>query len=190
MKMVKMSILAAAIALSASAAQAFVPPYYIDFPYVGKATIKSSGSCKIKQTYENAQWGYIYDDNSDEVGYGIISASGELLAVLSDYETISGAYDSATNKGNDVYFEDLDSSETVGKIQSLGSCDVYELISSAKTKGTYTYNGPKPANFSLVYPFNGISPTLNTTVGTKSTQKAQTFSGKITFKGSQLLPPI
>ena len=109
--------------------------------------------------------------------------------MLSDYETISGAYDSATSKGNDVYFEDMDSSETIAKIQSLGGCTVYELISSAKTKGTYTYNPPKADSFSLVYPFNGISPTLDTTVGTKSTYKAQTFSGKITFKGSYPVGP-
>jgi hypothetical protein len=189
MNMVKTGLLAALIAFSASAAQAFTPPYHIDFPATGKATIQSSGSCKIKQTYEGAQWGIVKDSTDADVGYGIISADGDLLAVLSDYETISGAYDTATNKGNDVYFEDLDSSETIAKIQSLGGCTVYELISSAKTKGTYTYNPPKADSFSLVYPFNGISPTLDTTVGTKSTYKAQTFSGKITFKGSYPVGP-
>lgn len=185
MNMVKTGLLAALIALSASAAQAFTPPYHIDNAAIGKATIQSSGSCKIKATYEGAKWGIVKDSTDADVGYGIISADGDLLAVLSDYETISGAYDTATSKGNDVYFEDLDSSETIAKIQSLGGCTVYELISSAKTKGTYTYDPSKNKNdFSLVYPFNGISPTLDTTVGTKSTYKAQTFSGKITFKGS------
>jgi hypothetical protein len=185
MNMLKTGLLAALIALSASAAQAFTPPYHINSPATGKATIQSSGSCKIKQTYEGAQWGVVFDSTDAQVGYGIISASGELLAVLSDYETISSAYDTATGKGNDVYFEDLDSSETIATIESLAGCTVRELISSAKTKGTYTYDPSKNKNdFSLVYPFNGISPTLDTVKGTKSTYKAQTFSGKITFKGS------
>ena len=190
MNMVKTGLLAALIAFSASAAQAFTPPYHIDNAATGKATIQSSGSCKIKETYEGAQWGEVSDSTDAYVGFGIISATGELLAVLSDYETISGAYDTATGKGNDVYFEDLDSSATVGTIESLAGCTVYELISSAKTKGTYTYDPSKNKNdFSLVYPFNGISPTLTTVNGTKSTDKAQTFSGKITFKGSYPVGP-
>jgi hypothetical protein len=187
MKMVKMIVMAAPIALLAFAMQATALPAYhmVDDFAIGKATIQSSGSCKINQVYENARWGMVYDSMNQPISYGILSSGDELLALEESAKYISGVDDAATGKGNDVYYENLGSSETVAKIQSLGSCVIRELIPSAKTKGTFTRDPSKGKNdWALVYLFNGISPPLNTTNGTKSVYKAQPFSGKITFKGS------
>ena len=187
MKMVKMIVMAAPIALSASAIQATALPTYhmVDDFAIGKATIQSSGSCKINQVYENARWGMVYDSMNQPISYGILSSGDELLALEERSVYISGVDDGATGKSHDENYENMGSSETVEKIQTLGSCVIRELIPSAKAKGTYTRDLSKSkTDFALVYPFKGISPPLYTTNGAKSINKAQTFSGKITFKGS------
>lgn len=96
MKMVKTSILAAVIALSASAAQAFTPPYHINgAPIIGAATFKSSGACKVApKKFANAQYGPIQDSTNATVGTGVIDASGNaILAVVnSSYPQVYTKY--------------------------------------------------------------------------------------------------
>lgn len=175
--------LAAALAVSSAHAIGFVPPFHIDGPYTGKLVIQSSGSCKIKQTYENAQWGQVYDSNNANVGWGLITADGELLGVLSDFEDISGFSDKEKGVGQDVYFEDLDSEYTMKTLSELGSCTINELISGAKTRGVYNYADNKN-EFAMRYYFNGISPMVESTKGSRVINSPQLFSGKITFKGN------
>ena len=184
MKIVKTSIMAAVIALSASLAQAFDAPYYVLDGYIGTATIQSSGSCKFKETYVDAQWGQIVDVHGAPVGVGLISFDNELLAA---YDTVTSAYISgyfSPGKSQNVSYYNLARSETVGKISALGGCEIIRLISSAKSKGTLNHDESKPDSFALTYFFNGISPAMLVTKGAKDTYKPQTFSGKITFKST------
>lgn len=189
MNIVKKGFLTALIALFASVIQA-APPYHINNAATGVATIQSSGSCQTKMTYQGAQWGVVYDSMNVNQGWGIITATGDLLALLSDYAYISGEENNVSDKSTAIYFEDLDSEATIGTIESLAGCTVDELISSAKSKGIYVTDESKlKDDFSLVYPFNGISPSLEIVNGAKTIDKAQTFSGKITFKGSYMVKP-
>ena len=55
MKMLKIVIAAAALALASAQVMAFTPPYHIDgAAYTGKATIQSSGGCSVKETFVGA----------------------------------------------------------------------------------------------------------------------------------------
>jgi hypothetical protein len=84
MNMLKTGLLAALIALSASAAQAFTPPYHINgTPIVGTATFASSGTCKVPaKKFPNAKYGAIYDSNDNSVGAGVIDANGSAILAL------------------------------------------------------------------------------------------------------------
>lgn len=182
------ALIAAASSLTANHTLAFTPPYHIDTALVGKASIQSSGSCKIRQTYENARYGEVYDATDSHIGIGIISASGwELLVAAPNATLMSMTSDTATNKTTYVSFVDFASAETAATLQLLAGCTVNRLVSNAKTRVAFTTE-PTGYSVTLSYPFNGISPPIDASKGTKTILKAQNFSGKITFKGNAPIP--
>ena len=190
MKMVKMSILAAAIVLSASAAQAATPPYHINASadyYVGKGIVQFAGGCKTKAVYENAQYGQVLDSTDAYVGWGMV-ANGEIVVLEENYHYFSGFADSVTLKTIDTYYENMASAETIAAVESAAGCDVGALISSASSKETYTvYPAKSLDGYVAQFPFTGF--TAYTTVkkdnNTKTYYKSQKIIGKITFKGSK-----
>ena len=189
MKMVMMSVSVAASALSASTAQAFEPPYYIEGnAYTGKATVQSAGGCKTKATYENAQYGNVYDSLDDFVGWGMVSSEGQLLALEESYQYLSGFEDSATFDSRDAYYENMASSATIEAIETAAGCDIGVMITSSKSTESYIVDPDKSLDgLSLQFIFNGFTEYTTEVDGTKSTYKSLKFNGKITFKGARPL---
>jgi hypothetical protein len=193
MKMLKTVIAAASLVLISAQALAFTPPYHISgAAYTGKATIQSSGGCSVKETFVDAQYGGILDDTNTYVGWGMVSANGQILVVENDYSKSYYFYDSATNNSVTVYYEDMTSQFTVEAIQSFAKpagCTIRNIVPGAKSNETYTVTVSKGLDqISLQYIFSGFTEFAPTVVkGTKSYDKTKNFSGKITFKGARPL---
>ena len=193
MKMLKTVIAAASLVLISAQALAFTPPYHISgAAYTGKATIQSSGGCSVKETFVDAQYGDILDDTNTYVGWGMVSANGQILVVENDYSKSYYFYDSATNNSVTVYYEDMTTEHTVQAIQSFAKpagCTIDTIVPGAKSNETYTVTTSKGlGQISLQYIFSGFTVFEPTVVkGTKSYEKTKTFSGKITFKGTRPL---
>jgi hypothetical protein len=193
MKILKIVIAAASLILASAQALAFTPPYHIDgAPYTGKAIIQSSGGCSVKETFVDAQYGNIYDDTNAFVGWGMISANGQILVVENTYRKSYEFDDSATGNSVDVYYEDMTTEATVEAIESFAKpagCTIENIVPGAKSTETYTKTVSKGLEqLSLQYIFSGFTvfePDL--VKGTKTYKKTKTFSGKITFKGTRPL---
>ena len=193
MKMLKIIIAAASLVLASAQALAFTPPYHINgAAYVGKAAIQSSGSCSVKETFVDAQYGNIYDDTNTLVGWGMISANGQILVVENSYNQSYNFTDSATGNYVNVYYEDMTTQFTVDAIQSFAKpagCSIDNIVPGAKSNETYTVTVSKGLDqISLQYIFSGFTEFEPDLVkGTKTYKKTKTFSGKITFKGTRPL---
>ncbi|HSC74741.1 MAG TPA: hypothetical protein VLB90_00725 [Pseudomonadales bacterium] len=189
MKMAKMGILAAAIAMSASVAQAVTPtpPYHVTNGYTGKATLQSAGGCKAKVVYENAQYGSVYDSLDSYIGWGMV-ADGEVVVIEEGYKKVSSFSDTVTKKDVDSYYENMASAETQSTIESLAGCSIGVLIFSTKSVETYTVDPAKSLDgYEALFPFNGITGMTTEVKGTKTYEKSLKFNGKVMFKGSRPL---
>ena len=193
MKMLKIVIAAAALALASTQVMAFDPPYHINgAAYTGKATIQSSGGCSVKETFVDAQYGDIYDNVNAYVGWGMVSDNGQILVVENSYRKSYEFDDTATGNSVDVYYEDMTTEPTMEAIQSFAKpagCTIENIVPGAKSNETYTVTVSKGLDqISLQYIFSGFTAFEPDLVkGTKTYKKTKTFSGKITFKGTRPL---
>jgi len=201
MKMVKMSVMAAAIALSTSAAQA----YYIDGAYVGTAAVSLSGACSFKkQTYTDAQFGSIYDENDGDsyVGWGLLTSENQLIAVYQQesYSYILYKWTASSWNGVGTYYEDYLSEPLVSIINSYAKdknnaeCDIENIFPNAKSRIVYKDDyDPGYANYkgsvSLKFAFDGFVDETYAEDAKGYSYKGGAFSGKVTFKG-KTVPPI
>lgn len=193
MKMLKIIMAAASLVLASAQALAFTPPYHINgAAYVGKAAIQSSGGCSVKETFVDAQYGDIYDSTDAYVGWGMVSANGQILVVEEDYTKAYAFSDSATNNTVDSWYEDMASSDTIAAIESFAKpagCSIARMVSGSKSRETKTVTISKGLDqYVLQYTFSGFTvfePDL--VKGTKTYKKTKNFSGKITFKGTRPL---
>lgn len=189
MKMVKMSVMAAAIALSTSATQALDAPYSVDGGYTGTATLKVSGGCKASLTYANARYGEVYDAFDDYVGWGLVTASGQLVTLERDSSIISSIHDTVTGSGTAVYFEDMGSNETLAAIAAIAGCNIDSIVSNLSARDSYKTDVAKGTQTaSLQYSFGGYTTWVLETKGSKQYLTGKKYTGKVTFKATRPLP--
>jgi hypothetical protein len=189
MNTVKTGLLVALIALSASAARALDAPYSVDGGYTGTATLKISGGCKASITYANARYGEVYDAYDDYVGWGLVTASGQLVTLERDSSIISNIYDTVTGSGTSVYFEDMGSNETAAAIAAIAGCGIDTIVSNLSSRDSYKTDAPKGTqSASLQYSFGGYTVQVIETKGDKQYITGKKYTGKVTFKATRLLP--
>lgn len=188
MKMVKMSMLAAIIAMSASAAQAFTPPYYVIGGYTGTATVVVSGGCKANEKYLNARYGSVYDTFDDYVGFGLVTADGQLVTIEQDYSDISHVYDTVTFDATYSYYEDMASDETTGAIETIADCNIDTMTANLNSRDNYKVNASKGVEaVSMQFSFGGYTTQTMETKGNKQLTKGAKYTGKVTFKATREL---
>lgn len=189
MNFVKVTFFSAVAALSMSSV--YANGYHMSSTdlYTGTMTIRSTGSCKSNVTYEKVRYGYIQDGNNVIVGHGILSYDGYTILALNNQfpgEYISGTYNGSSTASTAVFFEDLISDATAATIQSLSMCNINKLISGSKSKNIQKIDPSKSIDSrDITFYFNGISPYLRLNPKNNHVDKAQLFSGKITFKGNR-----
>lgn len=188
MKLLQTSIVAALLALSTQA-QAYSVDHGNTYA-VGTATISATNMCKFKQQYENAEFGNVYD-GEDALGAGLVSSSGQLLA-LADGEGVFVSGIQTSKKYVNVVFVDM-VNEVVSNVigQSTGSepCGAAELIVDAKSHSTSTYSA-QGMDLEINVQFDGIAEPKGVATQGAFVYKKQIFSGKITFKGKANNAPI
>lgn len=193
MKFVNTTLIAAALALSASASQAY---YFPDGSYVGKATIKGSGACNTKTlVFKDAALGSIYDENNGNVyvGWGIVSSEGDLLAVYdNEYELTDYKWDGTKKKSNWVGYEGYLSGPFVALIESEGDCS-FELGGSDYGSSQTTYRGDELKevwDVNMKFGFDGLIESTCTPPADDGSQtcKGGKAGGSVTFKGKWVDP--
>lgn len=188
MKLVKTTLIAAALTLGASASHAY---YFPDGSYVGKATIKGSGSCSTKSlVFKDAMMGNIHDENDGNayVGWGIVSSSGELLAVYDNvYQQTAYKRDGTKKKSTWVGFEEYLSEPLVELIEGEADCS-FTILAPDLASSLITYDSDdlkEVWNVSLKYNFDGFVGSFCTEPKADGsyTCKGGKAGGSITFKG-------
>lgn len=193
MNIVKISIAAASLLLVSAQAMAlvFTPPYHNQGGWTGKGAVQSSGSCSVKETFVDAQYGSIYDDTNAYVGWGMVS-NGQILVLEQDSDQTYTYDDTATGDSGISYFEDMATQTTMDAIESFAKpagCSILQMVSGAKSRETGTVKVSKGLDqYTLQYTFGGVTDyELPVVKGTKTYKKTKSFSGKITFKGTRPL---
>lgn len=197
MKVTK-AIVAASIVLASAQAMAFTPPYHTNgTTYVGTATFKSSGGCKVPaKKFENAQYGMIQDSTNAAVGEGVIDASGNNLLAIHN-PSIPYSYSNI--------FQDTNGPVVKVKYGMISFVGPYTLEYLANQSGcipafawavpgsTFEINQDVPkqrADFILKQKFVGYTSYSPECVvkDTKTTCNAKKFTGGITFKATVAIP--
>jgi hypothetical protein len=130
---------ALALLAAATGAQA----YYVDGAtgYPGKATIRSTGACAIPLTTHYDAWlGDVYDDSDTYQGWGIVTNSGELLALEVTGAETRYRHNSITGVGYQDYYLDIAGVALGDYLYSHSFCDPAALAPMFSSSERYRWD--------------------------------------------------
>ena len=193
MKIIQPLLAALTLAFVASTAQAAIPPYHVEEGYFGSVTFKASGSCGFRAvSYQNAWLGNVLDSTDAPIGWGIITASGDLLVLEEDYARIKYSENIDTGVGKDISYTDMVGIELVNFIEDHSGCSIWSIEPNTNSRANIKWDSFKQKDrMQLKANFSGFEQEVcKGTVGFQQCS-ADKFSGSVTFKGdwSTPLPP-
>ncbi|HSC74743.1 MAG TPA: hypothetical protein VLB90_00735 [Pseudomonadales bacterium] len=184
--------LCAAFALFAVAntASAFTPPYHVTEGYFGSATFRASGSCGFKPvTYKNAWLGSVLDSTDAPVGWGVITASGELLVLEASYARVKYSENVDIGVGKDISYTDMVGSELITFITNHSGCSIRSIVPDTNSRTAMKWDTFKGKDrVQMKANFNGFEEEVCQTPQTGKQCHADKFSGSVTFKGDWSTP--
>lgn len=126
--------------LLASWAFADAPQYYVDGAISGTATIKAEGSCSMdEQIFPGAHFGNVFNSGDEALGWGVISADGQLLAII-DALAVGGIWRASSG-------DEFSASGYMGAVvdkeflAAQTGCSVDSVIPATKSKFHYAAGG-------------------------------------------------
>lgn len=190
MKTIQPLCAALTLAIAASASQAATPPYHVTEGYFGSVTIRGSGSCGFKAvTYKNAWLGSVLDSADSPVGWGVITASGELLVLEESYAPIKYSENVDTGVGKDISYTDMVGPELITFVTNHSGCSIWSIVPNTNSRTTIkwdTFKGKDRVQMNAN--FNGFEEEVCQTPLTGKQCHADKFSGSVTFKGDWSTP--
>jgi hypothetical protein len=178
-----------------ASASAFTPPYHINgTPYVGTATFKASGGCKVApRKFDDAKFGEIQDSTNAVVGVGVIDAAGNFLLAVQNTSIPTTQQVLIEDYVRDfVIFKTFLISYvgpyTLQHLASQSGCDP-QLVWAVPGPSTFDERkfSPTSAELSIKQNFVGYTGFGSECVKTekKNSCVSKKFTGSITFKGSK-----
>lgn len=182
--------LAIAATVATTTAQAATPPYHVDEGYFGSVTISASGSCGFRPvTYKNAWLGAVLDSTDTPVGWGVITASGELLVLEEDYAPIRYSNNSATGLGKDISYTNMVGAELVAFVQDFSGCNIWSIVPNANSRATIKWDMfANKDRLNLRANFKGFESEVCSGPPSNQQCRADSFSGSIVFSGNRAMP--
>lgn len=179
-----MTTLGLVAGLLASGAQA--GSFYVVNGYTGKAVFHAAGACKSHAVYEGAVYGTVYNSSDINIGSGLVSAEGDLLAMLDEGLKVSSFQAGSGMKYSDIYYVDFSSNSTENLFEANGGCTIDKSISNPRSRLLYSADFNKGFNkVTLKYGFIGYEPMVIVEKNGDTVGKSSSFNGSITFQGSR-----
>ena len=182
--------LAIAATVATTTAQAATPPYHVDEGYFGSVTISASGSCGFRPvTYQNAWLGAVLDSTDTPVGWGVITASGDLLVLEEGYARIKYSENTGIGVGKDISYTDMVGPELATFITDLSGCSIRSIVPNTNSRTTIKWDTFKGKDRVQVKAnFSGFEDEVCQVRQTGTQCSADKFSGSVTFKGDWSTP--
>lgn len=178
------------LAFAASATLAATPPYHVTEGYYGSVTIKAGGSCQFSPViYKNAWLGNILDSADSPVGYGFITANGELLVLEQDYAPVSYVENTETGVGKDISYTNMVGPELATFVEDHSGCSIWSIVPNTNSRLSIKWDTMKGKDRVKVNAnFNGFEKEVCQNRQTGKQCAAHKFSGSVTFKGDWSTP--
>lgn len=176
--------------ITARAAVAATPPYHVEEGFFGKVTASANGSCGFKPvTYKNAWMGTVLDSTDAVIGWGIITASGELLFIEESYSRIRYSENIETGIGSDFSFSDLVGPELKDLITAQSKCLIGSIAPDTSSRTKIRWDKIKGLDkVSMNARFSGYEKEVCQYRETGKQCRAGKFSGSVKFTGNWSTP--
>jgi len=161
------------------------PIYHVTEGYYGSVTFKASGSCGFKPvTYKNAWLGSVLDSTDTPVGWGIITASGDLLVLETDFAPVKYVENSETGVGKDVSYTNMVGPLLSALVMGQSGCSIWSIEPNTNSRTTIKWDIYKGKDrVQMNANFSGFEE--KTCQPTRAGQEcsAGKFTGSVIFKG-------
>lgn len=158
--------------------------YYLTNAVPGTASIEVTGACAIAPTTSKAYLANVHDDERNLLGWGIVTASGQLIALRQDRFETRYQQDYASGEQRAVEYIDMTGKALENVLAfASGGCTVARLQPGIDSRVSYSWNGGH-GRANLKATFAGFEGSRCNELGDSRRCKAQKFSGSITFRGN------
>lgn len=172
-------------------AHAATPPYHVDEGgYFGSVKIIADGSCGFRTvSYKNAWFGELFDSLEAPMGYGIITASGELLVLEEDYAPTKYSENIDTGTGKDISYTSMAGPELVSLLMGYSGCDIRSIEPNTNSRATIKWDIFKGKDhLQLKANFSGFEEEVCEGAPGFQQCRADKFSGSVIFQGDWSTP--
>ena len=157
--------------------------YYLEHADAGVLTLEVAGACAIPKIKTEAYIADISDDDHNPLGWGIVTASGHLIALRTKEVAVLDKKDFATNKQHSIDFIDLAGEQLKTFLTRNGvRCEIAHLqanTASTLTRITTSTGGRAVLRAAV----SGYEIKRCTDSGDVQACKARKINGKIDFVG-------
>ncbi|MCC7516031.1 MAG: hypothetical protein IT470_01690 [Pseudomonadales bacterium] len=177
-------------ALTAAVAHADTPPYHVNDGYYGKTTISASGACGFKAlVYQNTWFGEVFDSTDTSIGFGIITANGQLLTTEENFAPIQYRNNDDIGVGKEVAYTDMVGTVLVALIEGQSGCAIRTIVPNTGSRSTIHWDAMRALDkIQLRAKFNGFDEEVCLGPPSDQSCKAKKFSGAIMFSGNRATP--
>ena len=149
----------------------------------GKVTIEVAGACAIPKTTVNAYLADIYTDADVLIGHGIVTTTGNLVALEESHSQLRYKNILATGAKSSIDSVDIVGDTLQAFLTANGSnCDIDTLQSTLNSKAAYQWSGAGgKVNYNAG--FGGHVKKLCYSSSTQEYCTAEKFVGRVHFKG-------
>lgn len=168
------------LAVTASTSHA----YYLTHALAGTVSFAVSGACAIPVTTTKAYLANVHDDEQNLLGWGIVTAAGQLLALKQNEVEIRYHHDYTSGEKRaaeyiDFVGEPLETFLTVNGVR----CDIARLEPDVDSKVAYVWSDAH-GRVNLKAGFGGYEKGRCNDFGDRESCKARKINGTIGFRGS------
>jgi hypothetical protein len=190
MKIAQYLSTALTLVFAVSTVQAATPPYHVAQGYYGSVTVRASGSCQFSPvSYKNAWLGNILDSTDTPVGYGFITANGELLFLEQDYAPVSYVENTDTGVGKDISYTNMVGPELFNFVQAQSGCSIWSIVPNTNSRLSIKWDTMRGKDHAQANAnFSGFETEVCQVRQTGKQCVAHRFSGSVTFKGDWSTP--
>ena len=174
----------------AAGANAQAPVYHVKEGYFGKLNVGASGSCRFETfTVDNVWYGVVYNETNVEQGWGIITASGQLLFWEADYASISFKDNTDTGVGKDVSYSNLVGQELFDLITARSGCSIEVLEPDTTGRTVMKWDAMQHKDtVNMQARFRGFDASVCQVLTNGKTCSAGSFKGSVRFRGDWSVP--
>lgn len=159
--------------------------YHVKEGYFGRITIKASGSCGFEPfRLENVWFGVVHDESDTPLGWGLLTASGQLLFWEEDYAKISLKENTDIGTGKDTSYSNLVGQELFDLVTARSGCNIEVLEPDTGSRTVMKWDAMRGRDtVELKALFGGFDASVCQPLTNGQRCSAGAFRGMVQFRG-------